>query len=67
MNKEDFAKFLSEMGHLTIEQHSKLLDQLHYVYRTNFPNLPDGVYKAIAWRVKQAYQLLSRHWRANLH
>lgn len=58
MNEDEFTKLLDNTARLTIEQHCKLLSQLHYVYRNNYPNFRADLHRAVAWRVKQAWQLL---------
>jgi hypothetical protein len=59
MNEQDFAKLLDNVGRLTIDQHCKLLYQLHYIYRNNYPNFPRDLYLKVTWRIKQAYQLVN--------
>lgn len=58
MNETDFAKLLDHTTSLTAEQHCQLLNQLQQVYRQNYPNLRGDTHRALAWRVKQAWQLI---------
>ena len=56
MNENEFSKLLDSTVKLTPDQHCQLLNQLHTLYRANYINMSN--YREIAWRVKQAWQLI---------
>jgi hypothetical protein len=58
MNETDFARLLDSVARLDVNQHCQLLNQLHGVYKQNYPGFNGDTYRALAWRVKQAWQLI---------
>lgn len=61
MNEDKFARLLDSTCRLTVEQHGQLLQQLHSVYKQNYPGFNTNLHRALAWRLKQAWQLIHFH------
>jgi hypothetical protein len=61
INETDFARLLDNVARLDVNQHNQLLNQLHHVYKQNYIGLNGDAYKALAWRVKQAWQIVNFH------
>lgn len=59
ITETDFARLLDSVARLDVNQHCQLLKQQHEVFKQNYPGFNGDTYRMLAWRVKQAWQILN--------